>query len=142
VSKANEIYDAADGALRENVDAETATRDLVELNESLQWTASAAGVRVAEGGDDEERLNSLCKSCNAIAEELLAKLEELKVKKGERTKWTSFKKALRGVWSKDDIDRLEKRLSKLREEINLHVVINLRFVQRFDTIPLLRHRLD
>jgi hypothetical protein len=55
-------------------------------------------------------------------------LDKVKVK-GKQDKWKSIRKALRSVWSKEEIEELEGRLARLKEELNLHVVIGLRYVR-------------
>ena len=38
-------------------------------------------------------------------------------------------KALQSVWSKEEIERLERRLARLKEELNLHLVVEFRCVR-------------
>ncbi|KAF8536103.1 hypothetical protein BDD12DRAFT_749607 [Trichophaea hybrida] len=101
LSKTQQIYRSADGALSENIDTELVTNDLVKMS---------AGLRV---------------SLNSCAKELLDALEKLKAD-GRKRKWKSVRKALRAVWSKEEIDGIQKRLSSFRDEINLHIVVDLR----------------
>jgi molecular chaperone GrpE (heat shock protein) len=120
ISKSSQLYRSGKGALAENVDTETAAKDLVLLNNKLKDAATITGDRALE---------SLCESCNAVADELLAALDKVKVK-GKQQKWKSIRKALRNVWSKEEIEELERRLAKFRELLNLHVVTDLRCVYR------------
>ena len=119
ISKSTELYWSSEGALAENIDTETATNHLVLLNSKLQNAATATG---------DSALESLCKSCSAAADELLAALDKVKVK-GKQGKWKSIRKALRSVWSKEEIEELERRLAMLKEELNFHVVVDLRYVR-------------
>ncbi|KAF2175016.1 hypothetical protein K469DRAFT_756484 [Zopfia rhizophila CBS 207.26] len=91
IAKSTELYRSSEGALLENIDAETATNHLVLLNNKLQDTATTAS---------DEALKRLCESCKSTANELLAALDGVKVNEG--------------------------RLSRFREELNLHVVVDLR----------------
>lgn len=118
ISKSTELYRSSEGALTENIDIETVTNHLVLLNSKLKSTANNTGDSTLEG---------LCESCGAAAEELLAALDKVKVK-GKQDKWKSIRKALRSVWSKEEIADLERRLTRLKEELNLHVVVGLRYV--------------
>ncbi|XTI95124.1 hypothetical protein V2W45_1503335 [Cenococcum geophilum] len=106
ISKSTKLHRSSEGALAENIDTETATNHLVLLNSKLRTTATATG---------DSALESLCKSCGTAADELLAALE--KVKK-------SMRKALRSVWNKEE--ELERQLARFREELKVHVVVNLR----------------
>jgi hypothetical protein len=118
ISKSAQLYQSSEGALPYNIDIETVTGDLVVLNNKLKDAANIAG---------DGALESLCKSCNAVAEELLAALDKVKVK-GKQQKWKSIRKALQSVWSKEHIGELERRLASFREELNLHVTVDLRCV--------------
>jgi hypothetical protein len=124
ISKSTELYRSGEGALAENVDTETAANHLVRLNSKLTNAATATG---------DSTLENLCKSCNTAAEKLLAALDKVKVK-GEQRKWKSVRKAFKSVWSKEEIGELERRLSKLREELNLHLVVDLRYGNKLPCI--------
>jgi len=124
ISKTAEIYKSGAGALVENVDIETATDDLALLSTTLQDSANSA---------DDTALRELCQSCNIVAKKLLSALNKVKVR-GKQQKWKSFRKALRSVWSKEDIASLEQRLARLRDELNLRVVVDLRSVMEMGVI--------
>ncbi|KAH0543092.1 hypothetical protein FGG08_002606 [Glutinoglossum americanum] len=118
ISKTAEIQKSSTGALAENINIETATDDLALLSTKLHDSANSAG---------DTALQELCQSCNAVATELLTVLDSIKVHGGQN-KWKSFRKALRSVWSKEDIALLEKQLARFRDELNLRVAVDLRSV--------------
>jgi len=118
ISKSVELYRSGEGALGENIDTETATYHLLLLNDKLKDTATSTG---------DKTLLDLCEACHTVARDLLEALDKVKVK-GKQQKWKSIRKALRSVWSKEDIEELERRLEKLRTELNLHVVVDLKCV--------------
>ena len=118
ISKSGELYRSSKGALAENSDIETAVNHLVLLNNKLKDTAITTG---------DSALQSLCKSCGTTADQLLAALDKVKVK-GKQDKWKSIRKALRSVWSKEEIEELGRRLERFRTELNLHVTVDLRSV--------------
>jgi hypothetical protein len=76
---------------------------------------------------DEQALQSLAEACSGIASELLEKLEQLKVR-GPKRKWKSLYKALKGVWNRTELDALLERLSRYREELELHLLVNIKYV--------------
>ncbi|KAI9867951.1 MAG: hypothetical protein M1813_007773 [Trichoglossum hirsutum] len=115
-SKSVELYQSSSGMLAENIDAEAATNHLVILNDKIKDGAVAA---------DNGALKDLCISCGATAAELLAVLGKVKVQ-GKHTKWKSMREALRSVWSKEEVEGLERRLLSLRDELNLHVVVDIK----------------
>jgi hypothetical protein len=119
LAKSAQLYRSGECALAENIDFERATNDLVLLNKKLKDGATVTG---------DKALESLCLSCHTVADELLAALNKLKVK-GKHQKWESIRKAIGSVRSKEDIEQLERRLSTFREEINLRIVIDLRYAR-------------
>lgn len=115
ISKSKQLYHH--GTLDENVDIETATKHLVVLNKKFKEDAISVGDRT---------LQNLALSCQNAANDLLKALDKVKVK-DKQQKWESVRKALRSVWSKDEIDLLEQRLAKLKDDLNLHAVVQLRY---------------
>ena len=118
VSKAHRIYRSADGSLAENLDAETISRDLLYLTARVE-----AGSRPSSLAQEEQALKDLCTGCNDVAQELLTVLGNLKGRK--LGKWSSFKQALKSTWSKDRIEALQARLAGFREELDLHILVDL-----------------
>jgi len=118
LAKSTELYRSSEGALAENINTETATNHLVLLNNKLKDAATATS---------DDALKRLCELCKSTADELLAALNKVKVN-DKQNRWKSVRKALRCVWSKEKIRELEGRLERLREELNLHVITNLRCV--------------
>ncbi|KAI9854448.1 MAG: hypothetical protein M1813_001242 [Trichoglossum hirsutum] len=116
IAKSVQLYQSSDGVLTENIDTETATNHLIRLNNKLENAANTTG---------DKALEALCESCSAVAAELLIALDKLKIH-GKKEKWKSMRKALRSLWSKEKIQGIEKRLASFREELNLHIVVNLR----------------
>ncbi|KAF2183820.1 hypothetical protein K469DRAFT_710189 [Zopfia rhizophila CBS 207.26] len=116
IAKSTELYRSSEGALAENIDTETATNHLLLLNNKIKDAATA---------NSDDALNRLCESCKSTADELLAALNKVKVN-GKQDRWKTVRKALRSVWSKEEIRELEGRLARFREELNLHVVVGLR----------------
>jgi hypothetical protein len=115
VSKTAQLYQSNKGALAENIDAETATNHLLLLNKKLKDSATAIG---------DGALQNLCKSCSTTAEELLATLDKVKLK-GKQHTWESIRTALRIMRSKEEINKLERQLERFRQELNLHVTVDL-----------------
>lgn len=118
----------------------------------------------------EASLAKLCDAASVLANELLAKLDGLKVERkegkgrkreGRNTeeadevlngdskkregkvgevrmedkitdskgrKWKSFQQAIKTVWNKDAIMNLSRRLSALREMMEMHVLVAVRYV--------------
>ncbi|KAF2185377.1 TPR-like protein [Zopfia rhizophila CBS 207.26] len=118
IAKSTELYQSIEGALAENIDAETATNHLVLLNNKIKDAATTTTT-------SDDALKRLCESCKSTADELLTALEKVKVS-GKKERRKSIRKALRSVWSKEKIREVEGRLARFREELNLHVTVDLR----------------
>jgi len=88
------------------------------LNKKLEDDA----ITVGDGA-----LQTLCLTCREYAIDLLKVLDRVKVKDKQK-KWESVKKALRSVWSKEEVKELEQRLANIKEDLNLRVVVGLRRV--------------
>ena len=124
ISNSIQLYHSSAGALAENIDIETVTNHLLTLNKKLK--ADAATV-------DDGALQSLCLSCENAGLDLLKVLNKVKVKDRQQT-WESIRKALWSVWTKGEIKGLEQRLAKFKDELNLHIVVGLRYVILFRSV--------
>jgi hypothetical protein len=78
--------------------------------------------------EHDQRLEDLRQRCEALARELLTKLKTFKGKKGDG-KWKIMVKALRGTFSEAEIDFIDKRIADMRQEIGLHILVNLKYVK-------------
>lgn len=127
IAKSTELYRSSEGALAENIDLETAASHLVLISTKIQDSATSV---------NDEALKRLCESCKSTTEELVAALDKVKVD-GKKDRWKSIRKALRSVWSREKIYELDRRLSRIKEELNLHLVVDLRYVGIFLTGSML-----
>jgi hypothetical protein len=65
-----------------------------------------------------EALCEICEKCISLSDELLAKLNELRLQGPKHRKFKSIRLALKSVWSNDAICALEKRLESHRREVS------------------------
>lgn len=132
VSKGQEIYDSEGGSLLKHVECEEATNRLVELTEKLRPALrDCRANKPAPAGDigSVAAIEDICDNCLAISKELIALLGKLRVKEDcKRRKWFSFRQALRSVWSKGDLDAIEKRLLACKKELDSHLIANIRYM--------------
>jgi hypothetical protein len=129
VSKGNQLYKSADGALAENVQLETASIRLQQLSGSVQGSLSQAqqGVPTGSLAQSDQALEKICEECVAMSKELVDKLEKLKVPEGHpHKKWKSLRQALKSVWSKEKVEEISERLAALRTELDTHVITSIR----------------
>ena len=116
VANISELCKSNDGLLDENREIETATNDLILQN---------AKIKEAAGFTSDEALNQLSESCKATTDEMIAALGRLKIH-GSHSKRKIVRKGLHAVWCKGNISQLEARLSRFRNELNLHILVDLR----------------
>lgn len=131
LSSGIELYKSSRGSLEANEEMGLTTADLKSVVKKLRSTAAPV-IQDGEAVDtlqsvdeDVQSLRDFRKICNQaekIAEELIAKLEGLRVKHGGNHKLESMKAAIKTTWSKDEIKSLAQRLSILRESLDSHTI--------------------
>ncbi|KAE9374106.1 hypothetical protein N431DRAFT_371507, partial [Stipitochalara longipes BDJ] len=140
VTKSKEIYNSTQGTLLQQVEIEDATRRLVELSERIKTSTNLQAnpdSSIETDRTENQTLAAICKGCLAVSNQLLSKLQTLKVTDGQKHRgYKSFRQALKGVWSKGAIDNLAKRLSAFRDELDAHVLVSLS--ERFNSLSLLQ----
>jgi hypothetical protein len=127
VSKSKEIYASREGASIRQIEMESATRRLVELSGRMKASAGleaqASRVLLAEN----VALDKICEGCTSLAQELICKLEKLRVQDGARhRKFKSFRQALKSVWSKGAVEGIARRLNAYQKELDAHILVGLR----------------
>ncbi|KAE9379481.1 hypothetical protein N431DRAFT_451335 [Stipitochalara longipes BDJ] len=126
VSKGNQLYKAGDGALIENAELEEATIRLQQLSKTFQESLDQS-LPQSSSAQSEQALQKICEECKAVSQELIEKLEKLKVPNGHpHKKWKSFRQALKYVWTKEKFEEVAQRLAHLRMELDSHVLVSLR----------------
>jgi len=118
IAKSKEAYNSGSSALEGGPIIEAATADLKLLNSKLQEDASLT---------KDPEFFRLCQACNEVAEKLLKALRSISINTKQRL-WTSVRKALKSVMTKDEIDELERRLASIRQELNLRISVDVRCV--------------
>lgn len=91
--------------------------------------------------DANKDLQALAEECKCICGELLQQLKKLSVQ-GTKTKWRSFKAALREAWSRDKVEKMFKRLGEIRDQLNIHVQHLIRYVSSSVPVPHMRSNLS
>ncbi|CAI9632192.1 unnamed protein product [Alternaria burnsii] len=131
-ARSHAIYNSANGSLDEYDDLGKVSEDIsvlsTKLQESLTTTAAISSLTT-----DEQALCDLCKGCIDVSQELAKALEKL-TGPGKPGRFRSFRQALKSVWSKDDIDNLERRVRMYKEELNIRIIVGLR--SKIDVVAL------
>jgi hypothetical protein len=126
ISKFREIHKSTSGATIENWDFENVCRDFQYLNSKLKH--SLRGGQPGCLTEDEHALYIVCEQCMAISDELVTRLNKLKVQGQGQRGWRSFQQALKSVWGKKELDVLAERLSTYRSKMDLHLLLSLKYV--------------
>ncbi|KAK0110315.1 hypothetical protein ONS96_001932 [Cadophora gregata f. sp. sojae] len=115
VSAGHELYDK--GSLANNDEIEQITQDLAHLTEELGADRPTPAKQLSQ---DEIAIKQLASSCKELADEMLEVLTTLKLQKPESGLET-VRKSLRSMRNKGKIQDIEKRLGKIRDELNLRL---------------------
>ena len=121
-----EIYKSASGHSAASVDLQSITIGLKTLNDDLRLSLDRAASGKELSKSDAE-LQTLCKNCNVATDELISALEKLKTQKNHSF-WDSFGRALLTVWSKKEVEALQKQLDAFRQQISLHIIASVRYI--------------
>jgi hypothetical protein len=127
LAKSHEIYVSVDGASIGNNDLEAAAKNLRNLNGRLNASAvSRRGDGVDATSESEVALIQLTTKCSAVAEELLAVLNQLKAQGVSNRRWKSFRQALKSSLKQGRVDEINSRLQALRQELSFNVLVSFR----------------
>ncbi|KAF2792304.1 hypothetical protein K505DRAFT_279086 [Melanomma pulvis-pyrius CBS 109.77] len=118
LSKGNQLRTSFSGALPENEVLEKVTTHLHGLVDRLRRQG-----QIPNGQD----LNGMIVLCIGTAGELLDVLDRLRVH-GPKTRWKSFRAAIKSVWRKEKVDEILGRLQLIKDEIEFGVILDLREV--------------
>jgi hypothetical protein len=75
---------------------------------------------------EREPLERLCGASVTLAGQLLDRLGKLKVE-GKHRKWNCFREAINWAWNEDALKHLLERLSTLRQIVEMHILVDLRY---------------
>ena len=118
LSRTHELYKSPDSTITVNQDLDLVATDIFQLSQKLCVPARAET-------EDEPMLRKLCVASSDIATELTTRLNGLRVQ-GKHQKWRSFQQAINSVWSERDVKELTRRMSTIRDSVQIHVVVGLR----------------
>ncbi|KAF2029738.1 hypothetical protein EK21DRAFT_100963 [Setomelanomma holmii] len=117
ISKSREIHKSASGVTSDTVDLKLISKDLRKFSS-----------RVLSSNNSNGPYAEIATQCDEVAKTLLAAIKAIETKRsssGPRdrpSKWQSFRKALKYVWLKDQIEDLKSRLEMLRGEMMMHMM--------------------
>ena len=121
IDNAERIYQSASGTTIESDDFELSEDRFNDVRRKIECSFDKIG---------DEKLLEICESCRNIGEDLSKEYEKLKEprdgKQTVRRKLRCLWKATKGAWGNDYIEAQKGQLEKLRNDLNLHILVNLR----------------
>ena len=124
ISKGSQYYESPSGAVIENLELEIIAENFDRLSRRLADTSSPFhGLRSLS--DDELTLQKVGREAQKVAESFVSVLDSLKIR-GRNTKWKSFRQALKTLWSKEDIDEMQRKLSLFQGSVAVHLLVVVR----------------
>ncbi|KAF2026984.1 hypothetical protein EK21DRAFT_102841 [Setomelanomma holmii] len=116
ISKSREIHQSASGACSESVSLTIIAKDIRTFSNQVLSSGKIG------------HYSELAKHCVEIAEQLLGAIQNIRARRPTSglpqapMKWQSFRKALKYVWTKDQIEELKARLGGMRDQIMMHMI--------------------
>jgi hypothetical protein len=127
-SSSIQIYRSADGSAVSETElkkvAEDMKRLLINVDDQFKQRENNMGNK-PDLSEDEVVEQSLARECVLVIKGLNTALEKV-MRSGKTSKWRSFRQALLSVWHKEQIDGIEKRLCRFREQLTFRLVLSLR----------------
>ncbi|CZR70076.1 uncharacterized protein PAC_19977 [Phialocephala subalpina] len=130
-SEGCEIYTSTRGALSVNEELELVAIDLRAVIDKLQKLFQWQLVSISSTGEEDDEsgertiVEKICDNATGLAEEILERVEGLKVKGKKHRKWKSFEQALKSAWSKEHIASLVKRLGALKDSLLTRAIYSI-----------------
>ncbi|KAK5626625.1 hypothetical protein RRF57_002340 [Xylaria bambusicola] len=126
ISDVKQVY--TQGATDLNLDLSTVAESVALVTTSLENQLAATsddGIGGSQELDpDQARLKSLSMRAAEISRELVYKLN--KVTTDKKSTWKSFKTVALGLWDTDEIEKTEKRLNAIKDEIQFSILVSIR----------------
>lgn len=88
----------------------------------VRLTVDERKVQKGLASSEVKALRQVTAECRRAAEEFIEVLNSLKVK-GSHRGWQSFRQAFKSIWGKDKIEAMLKKLSGLREQLMIHLLV-------------------
>lgn len=123
VSGTWEISRSSFGDTEKNSDLRYITESLQKHNEELRNCLNQSNV--APFSSQDRDIEQLCRQCNEVADRLVTILNRVR-SHSKDSKWTSFRAALRTMWSQEEVDTLQKTLDSYRQQISMLILVSMR----------------
>ena len=126
LSETHNIYTSFHGTTEELKDVEETTQDLADLAASLTTTESADTLQAlplaSRPSKAEINLVRLASKCKVATDELIRRLDSLRLNDGPRSKSASFRLAFRASLGKRETAELKAKVDRYRQDPILHLI--------------------
>jgi hypothetical protein len=125
ISEASQLRKSTTGSSKQHADLEVIAENLRCLSDKLNVPSSPSTSALgayARASKEEEALENLAASCRQVASELTSAIRGLKARNGTPGTLKSFRQALKIIWSKDRITRLQGRLEILQHQMTPQMI--------------------
>lgn len=130
IGKGNEIYKK--GSLPEHVELQEINEEFKKLSRNLTgslkpdyYLPDALNQNAPKLSPEEEALEKIANQCDEVAQDFIDLLNRLKSTGG---RWRSFLVALKTVWTKEDIEKLQSKLKMYESQLVVNLLVVLRYV--------------
>ncbi|KAF2125011.1 hypothetical protein P153DRAFT_250666, partial [Dothidotthia symphoricarpi CBS 119687] len=114
------IYKSNPGDTEGNSDIRSITKSLTKINNELRQSINYPKLKYFSSQDED--IIKLGTRCNEIGGRLISALDRLQAQNKHQL-WTSFRVALRTVWTQSELDTLYQTLESYRQQISMHVLV-------------------
>jgi hypothetical protein len=127
------LYKSANGALSINQELDLVANDLRRLIQKLQMSFYSDCPTTSTPDEDEmalrESFEKICDEATLLADQLVDRLEKLKVDldvKGAKRIWKSIHQAVISAWNQKEVNELTGRLLRLKAGLETRVLLSVR----------------
>lgn len=125
ISASWQLYTKSELGVHEQ--AASAANDILDYTVKLRRNLRTPGSATLT--EEELLLETICKGCDDLARDLLARLDKLKVpqknKKGKAIIWRTLTAAFQSIWTGEDLLAIQDRLDEYRKQIDSRVIRSL-----------------
>ncbi|KAM0228577.1 hypothetical protein ACHAPO_010655 [Fusarium lateritium] len=132
--KAHDIIKSGSNALKDLKELRVTSLGLKVVLKELQQGQKQIPTGITSTAESEARISTLASSCIKVVDELLKKLDEIKIHDNGR-RMETIMTAFRVMWNEKDISDLASRINKYREQLGIDVLISMRshLIRSLDT---------
>lgn len=125
VARAVAIHESSAGYTVDHVELSNITEELSQSSDNIAKSLETDNQQ-RQLTRNEAALKTMAADCQDITKELLTTLDRLKCK-GRRTVWKSFGHAIRSVLKEKELQSLERRLDRFRQQMLINLLVTLRY---------------